>query len=433
MKCDVCGTESDFEASFVKDRSVFRSEDKNLCPSCWTRRQNKSQGRYQAGVVVAGIVGYILLWQYPASFIGYFLTALFLINLFLVLAIIPHELGHVMAGRLAGWRVFAVVMGIGKQVFKFRLQGIIFLFNLIPVSGITQVAPVDTRWFQTKRFLIFLAGPAVNAAIAAAILLFWWDAWQDFNFMSLPRAARFCLYANLWVLAINLWPHHSKVTHLDTDGKQMLKAFSRKPEKADQMLAARFAMEAMMRRDEYNDAAGALDWCNRGLASFPNNVHLLNVSGVLCLDQGNHSRARDIFLQLLPQETKPVLTRYIILNNIAYVDALIGDPELLPEADAYSKEAYAAAGWVPAITGTRGNVLVAMGQVEDGIRLLKESFEKAASPHSKAENACHLAIANVRIGNQKRAEKFLKLARELNPHCRLIERAHTEVQSAEQK
>jgi predicted Zn-dependent protease len=106
----------------------------------------------------------------------------------------------------------------------------------------------------------------------------------------------------------------------------------------------------------------------------------------------------------------------------------IGDPELLPEADAYSKEAYSAAPWVPSITGTRGTVLVEMGQIEAGVKLLKEAFEKASSSRSKAENACHLAIANARMGNRDQADKYLKLAQQLDSQCRLIERVQTEFQ-----
>lgn len=430
MKCDVCGTESDFEASFSKERKTFRSTEQTLCHACRTRRHHSFEGWYQVAVLVGGVIGYVLLWQNPWSPIGRFLTTFFLIDVFLILAIIPHELGHAIVGHWSGWRVFAVVIGIGKQIFKFRLWGVIFSFHLLPVAGVTRLAPVDARWFRVKCFFIFLAGCAVNAAIAIGILLFWWDSWSGISFSGLPHAARLCVWVNLWIMAFNLWPQHSKITNLDTDGKQLLKTFSKKQENVDQLLAARFALEAMVRREEYKDPAGALDWCNQGLALFPHNVHLLNVSGILCLDQQDYRRARDIFLKLLPSEVKPDGMRYLILNNIAYVDALIGDPELLPEADAHSKEAYGAAPWVPSITGTRGTVLVAMGQMEDGIKLLKESFEKAESSRSKAENACHLAIANVRIGNRDQAEKYLKLARELDSSCPLIERAHTEVQKA---
>jgi hypothetical protein len=67
-----------------------------------------------------------------------------------------------------------------------------------------------------------------------------------------------------------------------------------------------------------------------------------------------------------------------------------------------------------------------MGEIEAGIKLLKEALEKAWTSRSKAENACHLAIANARSGNRDQADKYLTLARQLDSQCRLIERAQTE-------
>lgn len=288
MKCDVCSTESDFEASFVKQRRSFRSTHQTLCPACWTRRRNSFEGWYQVAVIVGGIIGYVLLWLDPWSAFGRFLTNLLLIDLFLIVSIVPHELGHAVVGRLAGWRVFAVVIGLGKQVVKFRLAGIIFFLHWLPVAGVTRVAPVNTRWFRTKRFFLFLAGPAVNAAIVAVIIAIWRAPWHSFGLMGLPRTARLCLWANLCVLAVNLWPRHSKVLNMATDGKQLLRTFSRKPEKLQELQASRYVLEAVVRRDEYRDRAGALNWCDQGLALFPQNVHLLNLSGGLCLDQKNY-------------------------------------------------------------------------------------------------------------------------------------------------
>lgn len=421
--------ESDFEAAFIKERRSFRTATRTLCPTCWARRRHAFEGWYQVAVLAGGIVGYFLLWLSPWSGLGRFLTTLFLINAFLILTIVPHELGHAVVARLLGWRVFAVVIGLGKQVFKFRLFGIIFSFHWLPIAGVTQTAPTDTRWFRLKRCFVYLAGPMVNAAIAGIILLIWSDTWHDFGLWGLPRPARLCLWANLWVMVVNLWPHQSKTLRVPTDGKQLLKTFSRKTEDIEALLAMRFALEAAVRRDEYKDPAGALDWCRNGLAVFPNNVHLLNMSGVLCLDEGDYSRAREVFCELLPKEAKPNLTRFSILNNIAYADALLGAPDLLPEADAYSKEAHAGAPWVPSITGTRGTVLVAMGQLEPGIKLLKESFEKAWTPRSKAENACHLATAHARLGQHQESGEYLKLARQLDARCRLMDRAETEFQA----
>lgn len=69
-----------------------------------------------------------------------------------------------------------------------------------------------------------------------------------------------------------------------------------------------------------------------------------------------------------------------------------------------------------------------MGQIETGIKLLKESFEKAWTPRSKAENASHLSMAHARIGEHAKADNYLKLARQLDSQCRLIKRAEMELQ-----
>jgi hypothetical protein len=71
-----------------------------------------------------------------------------------------------------------------------------------------------------------------------------------------------------------------------------------------------------------------------------------------------------------------------------------------------------------------------MGQIEAGIKLLKESFEKAWSPRSKAENACHLAMAHARLGDRNQADNYLELARQMDSQCRLIERAEAEFQNS---
>src|ERR1700677_3712080 len=303
MKCDGCGTESEFEAAFAKERKSFSKSTRTLCPMCRGRRRRTFEGWYQVAVMVGGVVGYTILWRYPWSSVGRFLTILFLMDIFLILSIVPHELGHAIMGRLLGWRVFAIVIGIGKRIFKFNLFGMIFSFHWLPVGGLAQLAPTDTRWFRTKRFLVYLAGPAVNGAIVGIILCIWWDSFREWGFYwGLPRPARLCLWANFWIMVVNLWPHRSRVLNADTDGMQLLKTFSKKPKDAEELQALRFALEASLRRDEHKDMEGALDWCNRGLALYPQNVALLNLSGILCLDKQDYTRAREIFLQLLNSE-----------------------------------------------------------------------------------------------------------------------------------
>ncbi len=265
MKCDACGIESDFEEAFFKERKSFRKSIRTLCPACRIRRRKTSAVWFLVLMFSFGVIGYAVLWFEPSSFMGIFLTSLFLIDVFLVLAIVPHELGHAIVGRLLGWRVFVVSVGIGKQILKFRLSGTIFVFNVLPIGGLTQSAPEDARWYRTKRFLMVLAGPAVNAAIAAVILSIWWVPWHEVGFYwGLPRPARLCVWANLLVVVHNLWPHRTK-SGIDSDGAQLIKTFSKKNEDAEKSIAGRFVLESALYRDEDKDLKRAQDWCDKGL------------------------------------------------------------------------------------------------------------------------------------------------------------------------
>ncbi len=194
MKCDVCGTESDFAAAFIKKRRAFRKTYRILCPGCWSRRYKVQAVLIQIPPFVAGIVGYFLIWQNIWPDVGESLTTLFLLNLSLILSILPHELGHAMMVRLLGWRLFAVVIGMGKRLFKFHFSNVIFSFHWLPVGGFTQFASLDTRHYKIKYFLIILAGPMVNAFIAITILFV--SRWKG----GVPHPVQLYMIANFFIL-----------------------------------------------------------------------------------------------------------------------------------------------------------------------------------------------------------------------------------------
>src|ERR1051325_4897201 len=148
MKCDVCGAESDFDAAFVKERKAFRSSIRTVCPACWIRRGDTRQLWVLLTLPAAGALGFISDLIAPGGVVGSMLLGLFFIGLFLILSIIPHELGHAMVARLLGWRVYQIVIGVGKTLFKRRWSGILFDLRAVPLCGATWMIPKDTRWFR---------------------------------------------------------------------------------------------------------------------------------------------------------------------------------------------------------------------------------------------------------------------------------------------
>jgi hypothetical protein len=112
-----------------------------------------------------------------------------------------------------------------------------------------------------------------------------------------------------------------------------------------------------------------------------------------------------------------------MMNNIAYANALLGGKDLLKEADALSQESMTAMSWLPAVRGTRGTVLVAMGRIDEGLPMLLDSMSQAQLPNHKAQNACIIAEAECRRGNLEIARNYLEEARKLEPKCSLLSRA----------
>lgn len=428
MKCDICGTESDFDAAFMKERRSFSFLQKTVCTDCWVRRIRRREMRTLIVMGVFGVGGFLLERFVPGTFLGQLFLDLFLLMVFLILSILPHELGHAIVARALGWRVYQIVIGAGKSLFKWRWFGILFDLRSIPLAGATWMTPKDTRWFRVKRFLSMLAGPAVNAGLVTAVIVIWQGSLSHFNLDALPNGPRLFLLANAAIVIANLWPHQPKTGFgLPSDGKQLLQTLSFRKKTVDQVHALRFAMEAMICRDQ-GDFAGARTWCDKGQALYPEDPHLLNLSGITYLDEQNYEQGREVFRKLLAKEKLPAATRFMFLNNLAYTDVLSENPALLPEADACSRDALKALPWVAAVVGTRGTVLVALGRYEEGIQLLRKSMQDAENPRNRGENSCHIAIALARTGQWDEARKYLDLAKRLHPECWLVERAERALQ-----
>lgn len=426
MKCDVCGVESDFDAGFVKQPAAVGRFAKTLCPGCWVKRSNFRRAWFLPSLVIAGAFGYVANRLLPGgSFLGHVLTNICFIGVFVVLTILPHELGHAIVARAVGWRVYQIVIGIGKPLLKRRWFGVLVDIRTLPIAGATWIAPKNTRWYRLKRFVTILAGPAVNAGMAVGVAVVIQGNLRNFDYDALPTWARLFVMANVFVVVVNLWPHQPKSGFdLPTDGKQLLQLISFRKDAIDQVQAQRFTFEAMLCR-ERSDLEGARSWCDKGLALYPEDLHLLNVGGIVYLDEQKYELARGMFLKLLSKEKQPPAMRFLLLNNLAYADALSEKPELLPEADNYSRDAYAGLPWMPSIVGTRGTVLVAMGKYDAGMVLLKKSMEDADTARSKAENACHMAMALKKSGRTEEARKYLQLAQQLDAKCILLSRVET--------
>lgn len=110
-----------------------------------------------------------------------FSTSLLAFIVVLGVVIFVHEAGHLLVAKGFGVRVLAFSLGFGKRLWGFERNGTDYRISLVPLGGYVRMSgelpgeegddPSDflnkPRW---QRFLIYLAGPAMNAVLSVTVL-----------------------------------------------------------------------------------------------------------------------------------------------------------------------------------------------------------------------------------------------------------------------
>src|SRR5690348_1422677 len=111
-----------------------------------------------------------------------FLTSLVAVVAVLGFMILIHEFGHYAVAKWLGVRVEQFAIGFGKRLIGFRRGETDYRINAIPLGGYVKMSgenPLDERTGDPReflshsrwhRFLIAIAGPAMNILLAILLL-----------------------------------------------------------------------------------------------------------------------------------------------------------------------------------------------------------------------------------------------------------------------
>src|SRR5262249_38178372 len=221
-----------------------------------------------------------------------------------------------------------------------RWRGLRLQLNTFPLFGITILGAesrVPRRW---QLWLTILAGPLATLAILMTMLAVNGLEVGDVLWPSGAVAgsgALVCLIAfqNLWMLVRNLLPLRLR-GHL-TDGMQLCKIpFMPARDLAilrlmPPMIAAADHMEA----DEFDAAEHALQAASE---IAPGSLLVRCNLAALAVYRGRNSEAREQFVALAGEPALEAGVRILVVNNLAWVDYVLGDAALRDEADRYSEE-----------------------------------------------------------------------------------------------
>jgi tetratricopeptide (TPR) repeat protein len=421
VTCVRCGTGSEVGEGYRKVKGALR------CPPCSQQRLIKIGLWSWALIPVMVAAGFLFIRLVPRDAIGWLYLNLSLFVIFEALLILPHEVGHALAARAVGFRVFRIMVGAGHISLKKWVGGTLLDFRPLPVGGATLVGPGSPGQLGAKLFLIFLAGPLVNGLLVAVALL--WTTPKDLSpakcGSSMQPMFDF-IAANALLIIINLIPRKVRTPQgdVDSDGLGLLRAFAIPQERREEMLSSTFALEGWvcLEQSRYTEA---LAWYEKGLKEHPASAVLRNDRAVALFNLRRFEEAREAFLDLLRNPALKPVVRAFALNNVAAADIYLlpARSDLLEEADRYSGEALRKMGWMAIFQGTRGAVLIELGRVDEGLALARKAFEGSETARVRAIVACTLAIGLHAKGKNDEAKEQLAIARGLNPQCLLLPRA----------
>jgi len=414
FKCRMCGLESPLKEAFIQHKGLFLGSAQTYCFECSAKRQWRS---LLVGLLVMMVVAAMLYLVMPTGFFGrVLLQMLAALLVLLVPLIVLHELAHVLAARLVGLRVFQVHIGAGPLVGSARFFHVRWHLHWLPVSGATVVAGPQMPAYRWRQFLVLLAGPAMHALL----ILVSWRLLLDWSLEAVGGPLHILVTLLFWInialMISNLIPRRVAISTgiAGTDGGAMLKLLFKPGDLQHSYHRAYYVHEVVDAVDR-GDFDAARRWSEDGSSRYPQDALIANAVGYMLISAGDYQAARQTFLRVLAFDGLEEVVRAMGMNNVAYTNFMLADPTLQSEAGSFSEEAYARMPWEPAVVGTRGAVLIWLGQYDEGLILLRQALVKTPDRRNRAANASILAWGEHLRGGYKESQKYLDLARKLDP------------------
>lgn len=374
-----------------------------LCPPCLGRRQAREARRLRRIGLTGGLLGLLLLGVAPAQ-------AFLLLNLAVLLPLASlaslalHELGHVLAARLLGFRVYSVTLGQGPLLFARRWGRADLMLRALPLGGYTEAGATGPRLLMPRAALFVAAGPLANA-LALGWLASRWSGGLLEQLSGGLAPVSLLLATNAVSLLLSLlpsWPQSRADRHL-ADGPTLLEALRGRADWARQRLAAGWYLAALdahcSQPPERADEVLA-----QARARFADDPRLRRLAGEMAMSREDWPAASACFGELLASDEVGEARWW---DALSLARSLAYEQRDLAQAEALTAEVAAAMPWDPLVQGTRGLVLVAVGRDAEGADLLDRAAGGALAPAWRAEFGAWQARALARLGREAEAQGVL--------------------------
>jgi tetratricopeptide (TPR) repeat protein len=367
-----------------------------------------------------GIFLYVLLVDHSGSLSKVWYLLIFM--LFLYLNVYIHEFGHAMTGILLGFQIKRLLIGVGRELIRFRIGRSVIIINWSLSGGVTHWGKVPTKHLK-PRFALLILGGILAQAIAVLICWFVLDVstWELVMIENVFYPHLF-IYSNLLLMGVNLfpWKYNYMGIKLPTDGLQLMKLPFWKEQDIQNILSAGKIMDGYEQYEQknYPEAERLFREC---IIAYPKTVlPRINVAAAL-IKQGKVRECIEVLEEaVLPNQKEPLL--FFLYNNLAWAHLISYTEKDLQKADEYSSQAYLLNSKHRNVLGTRACVLIEQGAIEDGLLLLKKVVNFKAPIDNKLNDPVgfmYLAYGYYLMENHRRVrhciEKLEKYSQTLEP------------------
>jgi hypothetical protein len=418
--CAGCGYRSANRSFFRREKSGVFGRRKAFCQGCAPYRPTRIENLSTHSVWLFGI-GVLLIASgleglpLAAGYIGLLSGG---VGLSGIVTIIVHELGHVGIARLLGMKVVRVVIGSGpilvaRQWHDIRLE----LRRFMLAGGMTTAYHQIESPGKWRQLVLLLGGAGANLLLLLlctsllAVLIGWFRLSNPFLIVPV-----FCLLVSqILVIIGNLFPLSLRRDRPGRvrDGPQIInllrtKDFRRRAQEAHLVWQGM----ALLQSGRSAEAQAHFEQAHRLL---PANGPIFSLLVHSASKAAGPQAAVRYYLEHCGEfGSENEGANAWAYANVAWNALLTQDLAMLPLADTLSQRSIAGLAAAPEVQGTRGAVLVAMGEFERGLALLREGVRGTAGKDEKAGFAPFLARGEQACGNSEMADEFERLGRHLS-------------------
>ncbi|MEM6526074.1 MAG: site-2 protease family protein [Bacteroidota bacterium] len=322
-------------------------------------------------------------------------------------AVVLHELGHLIFAKLVGGTPRKMILGKGHKLLSTEAQGVKIIIHSKINSGRAYAGFDDLKYIRFK-LIVYTAGGFTVNFILAGLSIFLIDqsisASEGFHI-----AGSFCL-ANFFTGFVSLIPYRIREHGIIslTDGLSLLKIpFYKKKDLLDlahinELLDAYECYE----NKQYKKSINRYE----AYKQKTENSTLVNINlSTSYLKLGEIERALELIEEILPKiDEEPFKSfRGYIYNELGWINLIVNK---LEQADKYSSLAYKIDPNSEYFRGTRGSVLIAKGDLQTGILLITDDVDFNFPNNQTICAAIYLSLAYFRKGKSKKAQKYLRFA-----------------------